>query len=247
MQNKKTIALIFAFLVILSVCVYFVFFKARLFIQTTQTPAPEVQTIVVETKTISEDVSPLKITVDYPYIAGQEEFNNLAKNLVDKEISDFKTNALENDQAVKKIDPESYAKYPREYDLIISYEKGQVDSDLASVVFEIYKFEGGAHGSSYETALNYDFKNKKEITLGDVFAGQENYLQTISDYCIKDLTNQITAAAGNTDGTWITEGAGPVAENFKIFLINKDSIIFYFPQYQVGYGSLGGFKVAMPR
>jgi hypothetical protein len=83
--------------------------------------------------------------------------------------------------------------------------------------------------------------------LADIFSGQENYLQKISDYCVAELAKQITKNAGNTDGAWIQDGAGPVAENFSKFLINKDSITFYFEQYQVAPYAWGNFEVGMPR
>ena len=250
MQKKKIFVLSLAFIIIILVGLYFVFFKLNKKsvpeIKITQT---ETTNIKIEDKKISDSANPFKIDITYPEILGHNDFNALAKNIVDEEISDFKTYSLENDNAVKETDPENYAKYPREYELIISYDKGQVDNDIASIVFNIYSFEGGAHGSSYTIPLNYDFKNKKEIVLSDIFVGQKNYLQTISDYCIADLTNQIIASAGEeyTDKDWIKTGAGPIAENFDIFLINKDSVTFYFPQYQVAAYAYGDFKVTMPR
>jgi hypothetical protein len=246
MELKKIITLVLAFLILISVGLYFVFFRSN------KKSAPEnqnteVKTINVEDKKITDSTNPFKIDITYPEIAGYDNFNSLVKNIIDTQISDFKKNSLENDSAVKETDPENYAKYPREYDLIIKYDRGQVNKDIASVVFDIYNFEGGAHGASYQIALNYDLKNKKEVTLADVFAGQENYLQKISEFCITDLTKQIIALIGNTDGLWIKDGASPVAENFKTFLINGNNITFYFPQYQVAYGALGGFKVIMPK
>jgi len=247
MSKKQIAILILASIIILSVCIYFVFF--RLNKKTSETPnnQGQNQTLSIEDKKISDNTAPLKIDITYPEISGQDEFNALVKNAIDKQISDFKTNSLENDKAVKETDPVTYANYPREYDLLISYEKGQVDQNLASIVLDTYSFTGGAHGLQTHTVFNYDFKNKREITLADIFSDQENYLQKISDYCIAELTKQITKNAGNTDGAWIQDGAGPVAENFSKFLINKDSITFYFEQYQVAPYAWGNFEVVMPR
>jgi hypothetical protein len=246
MNNKKIISLIIIAILII-IAGIFVYKNKDSLKNKNLNNKNSINILSFEDKKITDETKPFKIDITYPEIAGQNEFNNLVKNIIDKEISDFKNNSLENDNAVKEIDPESYAKYPRTYDLIINYNKGQLDDDLASVVFDIYNFEGGAHGASYQKVLNYDFKNKKELTLADVFTGQNDYLQKISDYCIKDLTNQIIKATGNTEGAWIADGAGPIVENFQIFLINKDNITFYFPQYQVAPGAFGGFKVVMPR
>jgi hypothetical protein len=190
---------------------------------------------------------PLKVNITYPQIIGLPGFNQKVKEIISKEISNFKNNSLANDQAIKETDPESYAEYPREYELNISYTKGEVDKNIISVVFQEYNFEGGAHGATIFIPLNYNIKTGQEIKLADVFPGQSDYLQKISDSCIADLTKQITKSLGSTDGTWIKDGAGPKEENFSTFLINKDNIIFYFPQYQVAYYAAGDFQVTMPR
>ena len=211
---------------------------------------------VIQDKQIADNTTPFVIKISYPYINGLDDFNRKVKTIIDKEISDFKTNSLENDKAVKDTDPTDYAKYPRTYELDISYDKGQVDGNIVSAMFNVYNFEGGAHGASYFVPLNYNVKTKTEIKLVDLFAGQSDYLQKISEFCIKDLTKQITDKLGDTSGTWIKDGAGPKEENFQFFLIGppcKDSqlcrsmIIFYFPQYQVAFGAAGDFKVTMPR
>ena len=204
--------------------------------------------ITIQDVVINDSTNPFVIKITYPQIEGLDDFNQKAKVIVDKEISDFKTNSLANDSAVKATDPTDYAKYPRTYELDISYTKGETDNNVASVIFNIYNFEGGAHGASYYVPLNYDIKNKKMIALADLFPSQPNYLQTISAFCMADLTKQLTKALGSLDGTTIQDGAGPVAENFQFFLINPDNTItFYFPQYQVAFGAAGDFKVTMPR
>ena len=198
---------------------------------------------------ITDNTPPFKIAITYPQIAGVNDFNKLVKDIVDQEIKDFKTNSLNNDAAVKKTDPVDYAKYPREYDLNIGYDKGEVDNNIISVVLNIYNFEGGAHGASYSRAVNYNPQTQKEIKLADLFPGQTNYLQKISDYCIKDLKNQMTksGAIDMSGDDWLAEGAGPTEKNYSVFLINKNNITFYFGDYQVAAYAAGDFKVTMPR
>lgn len=203
--------------------------------------------LVIQDKQINDSSNPLVVKITYPYISGLDDFNQKIYEAVNKEITDFKTNSLANDAAVKQTDPASYAKYPREYDLNIGYEKGEIDGNVVSVMLNVYNFEGGAHGASYFVPINYSPKLKTDINLADLFPNDKDYLQKISDYCVKDLTSQIIAKLGSTDGTWIQDGSGPKEENFQFFLVNKDNIVFYFPQYQVAYGAAGDFKVTMPR
>ena len=243
MKKKKIISsLVVILIVIIVVVVVGVFYMPK------NLTAPESQpTIKIQDKQITDNRKPFTIKITYPYILGLDDFNKKVLDIVNKEISDFKTNSIENDNAVKQTDPVDYAKYPRTYELYIGYDKGEIDNNIISTVLDVYNFEGGAHGAGYFIPLNYNLKTKSEIKLADLFPEQKDYLKKISDYCIKDLTTQITKSLGNTDGTWIQDGAGPTEDNYKFFLINKNNIVFYFPQYQVAYGAAGDFKVTMPR
>lgn len=229
--------------IIISIIILIVVIIAGVFLYILNQP----QQIKIQDKTITDNTKPFVIKIVYPYITGLNDFNTKAETIVNKEISDFKTNSLANDEAVKQTDPTDYAKYPRTYELDIGYDKGEIDNNIISTIFNVYNFEGGAHGASYFITLNYNPKTKQEIKLADLFSGQKDYLQKISDYCITDLTKQLTKALGNLDGTTIQDGAGPTEDNYQFFLINKNNIVFYFPQYQVAFGAAGDFKVTMPR
>jgi len=249
MKNKRIILAILLIIAIIAVAIFLSFYNP----------------VKIQNRTITDNTKPFLIKISYPYISGLNDFNQKVKTIVDKEINDFKTNSLQNDEAVKQIDPADYAKYPRQYELDIGYDKGETDNKIVSVVFNVYNFEGGAHGDSYPIALNYNQKSKSEIKLADLFPNQKDYLQKISDYCIKNLTKQIAtqfqinslqltspnpAPASILDSTeldWIKEGAAPSQENYSIFLINKNNLVFYFSKYQVAPGAAGGFKVTMPR
>ena len=229
---------------------YFYLQKKPIIIQPKQTPTINTQDIK-----IADNTPPFKINIVYPQITGLDAYNQKAKSIVDNEINNFKTNSLENDKAVKDTDPTGYTEFPRIYDLEIGYDKGIINNSIVSTVFNIYSFEGGAHGSSASIALNYNTDKKSEIKLADLFPNDKNYLQKISDYCIKDLIKQITTYGGAemTDNSWIEEGAGPKEENYSVFLINPSTssgqatITFYFQKYQVAAGAAGDFKVIYPR
>lgn len=208
---------------------------------------PETKNYIVEEKTIKDATKPFNIDIRYPYIEGLDDFNAKVDSIVNSNISEFKSNSLENDNAVKQVDPESYAKYPRQYDINIGYSKGEIDGDVVSIIFEVYRFEGGAHGATNFIPLNYSPKNKKEIQLADMFPGQPNYIQKISDFCVPELKKQVTDRLGSTDGAWIQDGADAKADNFSVFMIKNDSLVFFFQQYQIAPYAAGDFQVTMPR
>ena len=248
----KNVLVIIIVLVLLGIATFLFFHyrdsilapKEKVAEQTTQPQAP---TITIENKTIKDSTKPFSIDIAYPFIGSLVDFNQKIQTIINKEIDEFKANSLANDKTVQETDPQGYANYPREYDLKMTYTKGEVDQNTVSVIFAVSNFTGGAHGANYFIPFNYDVKNSKEIALADLFPNQTNYLQKISDYCTKDLNQQIATRLGSAEGTWVKDGANPKAENFSSFLINKDTIVFYFPQYQVAPYAAGDFKVTMPR
>lgn len=266
MKSKNLIILIIILLVALAVGAFYLApfiqkIDKGLFFTNTQ-PKNTPSNFTVQDKQITDNAKPFVVKIVYPQITGLNALNEKISTLILKELNDFKANSLANDEAVKKVDPVGYAKYPREYDLNISYTKGEVDENIVSVILSVYNFEGGAHGESYFVPINYNVKTKKDIQLADLFPGQPDYLQKISDFCTADLTKQLTKALGSLDGTYLKDGAGPNADNFQFFLINPSTrastelsrmssgqatITFYFPQYQVAYGAAGDFQVTMPR
>ena len=209
--------------------------------------SPQTEGIIVKDKKLTENTPPFIVDISYPFIEGNDDFNVKVKEIIDEELTAFKKSAQDNDNAIKETDPESYTSYPREYNLTITYMKGQADQEMVSTLFGIYKYEGGAHGINYFAALNYDVQNKKKLTLADVFKGNSNYLQEVSDFTKQELEKQMQEKLGSLEGTWVQDGAGPQAENFSAFLVNKDNITFYFAPYQVAPYAAGNFEVVMPK
>jgi len=254
MTAPKKIFLTLLIIAALACTAYYLYSKNVVAPTTTLQPqTEEPKTSTIEDKKIADNTKPFEIDITYPYIEGQDGFNNFVENIINSEVNSFKQISLENDAAVKETDPESYEQFPRSYSLVISYDKGRLDDNMASVVINIYNFTGGAHGSAYFKAIYWDFRTNKEIKLADIFSETPDYLQKISDYCVQDLKKQMTqsGAIEMSDDSWIQEGAGPKEENFSIFLlsdanIDSPTITFYFTQYQVAAYAAGDFKVIMP-
>jgi hypothetical protein len=114
---------------------------------------------------------------------------------------------------------------------------------LASYVFLSYQFTGGAHGISALHSLNFDKADAGEIAFADLFADQAAALKRLSDLAVAALEKQLGEAA---DKDWIAKGAGPEAENFRIFALGEDGLHLLFDQYQVGAGYLGQQQVTIP-
>lgn len=138
-------------------------------------------------------------------------------------------------------DPRDYVNtYEGDYSLVYSGE------GLISMLYNLYTYTGGAHGGTWNLSLNYDPVKNNEINLGDVFKPEFDYVKFISDFCIKDLKNQMLAMEGMPDEAWIGEDAGPDKNNFSTFVLTGDGIIIKFAQYQVAPYAMGIFDVEIP-
>jgi len=252
MTTAKKIFLTILIIAALACAAYYLYSKNVIAPTTSlQTPEEQPKKISITDKKITDNTKPFEIDITYPYIEGQDGFNNFVENIINSEVDSFKQISLENDAAVKEIDPESYAQFPRSYSLAISYDKGRLDDNMISAVINIYNFTGGAHGAAYFKAVNWDFRTNTEVKLSDIFSETPDYLQKISDYVKPILTAEIDKRTEGQGSGWVDDGASAKEENFSVFLLSdayadNPTITFYFTQYQVAAYALGDFKVAIP-
>jgi hypothetical protein len=113
------------------------------------------------------------------------------------------------------------------FEFNVGFDVSYANMNFVSVVLYTYYFTGGAHGSTIAYTFNYDLDYNNNLKLSDLFEG--NYLNIISDYCIKEIMKDDEYA----DADWVKEGAGPKAENFEAFNINEQGLLIHFQQYQV--------------
>ena len=125
------------------------------------------------------------------------------------------------------------------------YSISLANENLISLIYEVYTYTGGAHGSTIQYAFNFDIDSNKEIKIADLFKPGFDYLKFLSDFCLKDLERQMKLV-GMTGDDLFKEGASPDAVNFGCFVLTGDSLIIKFGQYQVAPYAAGMFDVKIP-
>ena len=117
-------------------------------------------------------------------------------------------------------------------------------NNLISILYyESWYFSGAAHPNNSNFSVNYDLDAGKEITLKDLL--KSGWESKISAVCIGELEKQ-KKELGIEPAGWLEEGAGPKAENFKVFNIAKGGLVITFPTYQVGSYVEGPSEVFIP-
>jgi Protein of unknown function (DUF3298)/Deacetylase PdaC len=203
-------------------------------------------------KTIKETNKKLNYEIDaeYPQVVGAadnrfDKFNQESRNIVTRRVAEFKKHMAEAEPAEESVSDSSSGGS----DLGAGYTVGLARDNLISIKFDIGGYyKGAAHPNSFSEVLNYDVTNGKIIKLGDLFAPNSKFLQTISAYSIKDLKSQAKAGGANsmlTDET-IQDGAGADPKNFKSWNITKKGLEISFDSYQVGPYAAGPQRVVIP-
>jgi hypothetical protein len=201
--------------------------------------------VEIVSKQIKESNKKLRyeIAAQYPQISGGanpnfEKFNQAARALVNKEVSDFKKGMQpEEDEAEPPTDESGGS------DLSVSYIVALAQDDLVSVKFDVSNYEAGAaHPNPYSHVLNYDLKNGKQLKLSDLFKPGAKFLQPIATYCIADLKKQ----QKDLPVDQIEEGAAAKSENYGSWTITRRGLGIHFDAYQVGPYAAGPQFVLVP-
>ncbi len=167
-----------------------------------------------------------------------KKFNELVKNRVVALNDGYREFLGEmTDEDIKSLSPGISLSNEVSYDIALA------NNDFISLTVNNYTFTGGAHGGTSSSVINYDLKNNRELELADIFEQNSNYLKTISDYSIADLTKRLTDMS---DEEWIGRGAGAEIDNFASWNLTKKGLMFTFDQYQVAAYAAGPQTVIIP-
>jgi len=108
-------------------------------------------------------------------------------------------------------------------------------------------FEGAAHPQTIMVCVNYDTKEKREVTLKDVLSPlSKDYLKILSEFTYKELTSRVERDEFESSDEFITEGTDMKENNFSCFNLKGKELIIVFAQYQVAPYSSGISEVNVP-
>lgn len=179
----------------------------------------------------------------YPELTGinspsQKSFNETVKKIVDQANDEYKKFLLDmSDEDIKSLPGEMNLDHQFDYDVVLA------NDDFVSLNFSNYVFEGGAHGSTNISSINYDLKTNRQLKLADVFEPNSNYLKTISEYSIADLKPRLSEMS---DEDWIKKGAEANEENYETWNLTKKGLMITFNAYQVAAYAAGPQTVIIP-
>jgi hypothetical protein len=176
------------------------------------------------------------LTAQTPQLTGSDDprvvaFNQHLSELITKEVDTWR----QSFQELRVTSNSTGSTLDVKYTLI-----SQI-GDIWSFKFDSsFYADSAAHPGLNSMTLNYDLGQGKELALSDLFLPNTNYLETISNYCVAELSKQQFF-----DGPFV-DGAKPTADNYRNWNITPDGLLITFDTYQVGPGAAGPQQVNVP-
>lgn len=249
------------------VCLFFIWRQKTNNVEYVQTNTGEESTLTV--KAIKESTDYTDIDAQIPQFKNASgDFNKKIEQYVRDRINEHKQETQENWQS--RFDTQGpdgdLPKVPTgDGDKMYFYANFQApeqnNNEYISILMKFSGYNGGAHGYEDVISYNFDVKNKKELTLSNLFKNDPDYLNKISQMSRKILVDRFTESFGGdfesvkekelyikeTIEPMVYEGTNPInPDNFVNFTFTKDKLIIHFGQYQVGPYVAGLQDVEMP-
>ncbi|MBP9748563.1 MAG: DUF3298 domain-containing protein [Candidatus Pacebacteria bacterium] len=196
-------------------------------------PAPA-QPISISSKDIKETNFIGKMSV----LSGDGNLVAESNKYIAKTISEFKKQADEQVPDLRKKFGMDNPTANYTIDISAKLVEGHLTK---AMVLTVYTFTGGAHGSSYYKVFNVFTTSDKIITLSDTIKNEKH----------TEFTNLVKKELKN----WKPDGYSVVFPetvdglffaSFKSWSLDKENLVLYFDQYEVGPGSLGAFPFPIP-
>jgi hypothetical protein len=179
--------------------------------------------------------SGIVVNVTYPLeLVG----SGVAEQTVDTFLTEAQTQFLAS--YAPDLSLPAYANY---WSMNIDYELYSFSANLMTVKLNIATYTGGAHGNLTFQTFTFDLAQQREIILADLFVEGVNPLATVAPLAQQNVLDQLGEGA---DPQWVQQGTSEDPLNYQSFALTPDSLLFFFPPYQVTAYAYGSITVAIP-
>jgi hypothetical protein len=204
----------------------------------TFTPIPLFEVVsLVSNSTDETGKSPnYTIKAQTPFLQRSEDqrvinFNNEMALLTREEIAKFKDNVVQ----IQSLPGSTGSFYDQQYKLL------SPPGNLVSLKFQIMIYiEGTAYPGTHSRTVTYNLEAGADVRLEQLFLPGSDYLATIANYCIAQLSTR------NIGFESFSSGAQPVPENYGNWNITSDGLLITFDEYQVAAYAAGPQEVVVP-
>lgn len=128
-----------------------------------------------------------------------------------------------------------------------SFEITYFNNSYLSVRFSFFSYSyGAAHPSHFTKSANFFLNPVDTISLSHFFEGGINHLEEISKAVRSVLANERDDKYEMVNDEWLINGTKPLDENFRIFNILENGLLFTFDEYHIAPYAAGRQEVLVP-
>lgn len=206
----------------------------------------ETDALTVRMETFSEETPTVEINVRYPQVDG----------ITDVQQAEMLNGELEQaaiawmDEFSREVaDTGSPDPLGSKSTIDITATVAFLSPEIMSVRYDASVYSAGAaHPNSFYKTLNWDIVHAAHVDPNDLFVNEADWITRFSALAINDLERQFADAGDDFEAmsTDIRQGAGPRAENFAAWTMDRDGITLHFEPYQVAAYAAGPQHVEIP-
>ena len=131
----------------------------------------------------------------------------------------------------------------RQWELSGNFEVTSPTPNIVSVLFSIYSYTGGSHGSLDLVSQSYDLSDGHSLALADIFGEPFVGVSVLSKLARQELKKKLGDSA---DEDMIKSGTEPLPENFTLLSLTPKGLYLDFPPYQVASWADGRQRLFIP-
>jgi hypothetical protein len=180
----------------------------------------------------------VSITVDVSYPQALAETYPFTKTVMLDYVNQARTEFWTN---VGEFLTPTFGFHSFPWSMEISGEVIEHSPRIVSVLFTGYSYTGGAHGGSFFKTFTFDLENEQVLTLEDIFAEGVDPYAILSSISREELMVRLAEFPD-----FVEPGTAPLPENFVNWVLTSDSLVLYFPEYQVAPYVAGSQEVTIP-
>ena len=176
-----------------------------------------------------------QISLYYP-IFGNEAVDEKIRQWATAEVARFQrqdTGSSDTEEGGQK----------RQWELSGNFEITRPNANIVSVLFSIYTYTGGTHGSLDLVSQSYDLTDGHALQLADAFGEPFVAISLLSKLAREELKKKL---GDGGDEEMIKSGTEPLPENFTLLSYTPKGLYLDFPPYQVASWADGRQRLFIP-
>lgn len=189
--------------------------------------------------TLIKSIYPELNDLDDDSNAGVVGFNEIVVGIIKQNVADFKNKVKENQASLDDHSP-----LVNKNTMTVDFNTSVIKAGKTHLISVRFSMQGLISGMTHpyheHDVLNYDLTNNTELKLADLFNPDADYLTCLSNYARENLKKHLAVK------NLIDEGTSPKPENFAVWNLKSNGILFTFEESQVAPYIYGAQTILIP-